>query len=373
MLTLLLLIGCGTRLERAANPDIGDYPSLPGLDADILEQMALDKIPGLAACAIKDGALAWCQGYGYADIDADRLVTPETPFLLASVSKAVAGMALMKAVEDGQLSLDAPINDTLGFPVSHPSDGTAITARHLAAHASGIKDNWDVAESLYSVGDPTISLGSFLEGYLVPGGTHYAASGNFVGSGVAQRGVYSNVGAGLMGHLVESAVDKDFAAYCREELFAPLGLEHTAWYLSGLDVDTLAVPYEVRLGRYKAVEHYGFPDYPSGQLRSSAEDISRLLMVVMSGGEPILSRASVESMLTVQYSDLDSDQGLSFYRWKLGGDTVWGHNGGEVGAATEVLFWQDEGIGVVVLMNGEGYGQTLPWIEKRIFAAAADL
>lgn len=368
-----LLLACGTNIDRAANPDDSDYPTLSKLDAQILDEMALARVPGLSACIIKDGAVAWCQGYGYADIDAGRKVTHQTPFLLASVSKAVAGMALAHAAEDGLLGLDDPVNDHIGFAATHPRDDTAISGRMLAAHASGITDNWDVAEALYSDGDPTLSLGDFLEDYLTPGGEYYDASANFTQTGPGTRSRYSNVGAGLMGHLVESAADQDFADYCDENLFAPLGLEHTGWYLADLDASEVAMPYEVRLGRYRAAGQYGFPDYPSGQLRSSAEDIAQILRVVMQGGEGILSPSSVETLLTVQYPDLDADQGLSWYRWKLDGEEVWGHNGGEVGAATEILFWPEDNVGVVVLMNGEGDDQTLPWIEKRMREAAASL
>ncbi|MCP4417170.1 MAG: beta-lactamase family protein [Chloroflexi bacterium] len=71
------------------------------------------------------------------NIQSQQPVTPDTPFLIASVSKLFAGVGVMKAWEQGHLSLDANINDYLSFPVDnlHLND-EVITPRHLATHTS---------------------------------------------------------------------------------------------------------------------------------------------------------------------------------------------------------------------------------------------
>ena len=56
------------------------WPTLAELDAQILEIMDRDHVPGLSACITRDGAVVWCQGYGWADIDAQRPAQPDTPF-----------------------------------------------------------------------------------------------------------------------------------------------------------------------------------------------------------------------------------------------------------------------------------------------------
>ncbi|MFT4976617.1 MAG: CubicO group peptidase (beta-lactamase class C family) [Myxococcota bacterium] len=373
----VILMACQS-LDLSANPDETDYPSLSKLDASIIGEMEYSKIPGLSACIIKDGAIVWCQGYGYADIEAERLVTPQTPFLLASVSKAFTAAALAKAAEDGLVDLDAPVGATLPFDVTHPSDpGTPITARQLAAHVSGVADNWDVMDDLYTDGDPTLALGDFMEDYFVKGERFYDKEYNFIGQGPERRLEYSNIGASLAGYVVESATGQDFGEYCEEVLFEPLQMADTSWRLDGLDESTVAMPYLRRLGRYKATGHYGFPDYPSGQLRSGAEPVARFLLAIMSGGTldgvRIMEPATVSELLTVQFADIDDEQGLGWYSWTLNGREVWGHNGGEQGAATEMLFWPDDGVGAVVLMNSEGDDYTLEEVERMMYQAAADL
>ena len=372
MIIALALLGCSGPAPRA-NADSSDWPTLASLDRAILDEMEYDRVPGLSACILKDGEVVWCQGYGYADLDTERPVTTETPFLLASVSKAIVGIALARAWEEGHLSLDEPVETWLPFSVRHPdAPNSPITPRMIAAHVSGIDDNWNVMDSLYTDGDPTLALSDFMEGYLTPEGRFYNANRNFVGSGPKDTYAYSNIGAALTGLVIEEATGTPFHTWCNQEIFAPLGLKHTAWYLSELDAGTVALPYEWRLGHYTTDGHYGFPDYPSGQLRASAEDTAALLGLMMRDGGGIISPDSVDELLAVPYPSLEDEQGLFWYDWTLRGETVWGHNGGELGASTEIVAW-DDGIGAVVLMNAEGYDDTLSRIERLLHEAAADL
>lgn len=369
---LLLLFACaGPALQ--ANPDESDWPTLDALDRQVLTIMDQDRIPGLSACILRDGALVWCQGYGYADVDAARPVTPDTPFLLASVSKAVVGVAMMRAVEDGLLTLDDPVETWLPFTPRHPdAPNTPITPRQLAAHTSGIDDNWGVMDSLYTDGDPTLDLGTFLEGYLVPGGEWYDERRNFVGDGPEDLSSYANIGAALAGLVIEEATGTAFPAWCEAQIFTPLAMNHSAWTLAESDESTLALPYEWRAGRFVTDGHYGFPDYPSGALRSSSTDIAAVLGMMMAGGGAVLEPASVDELLRAQYPALDAKQALFWYHWTLAGEPVWGHNGGELGASTEILARED-GLGVVVLMNAEGYDDTLARVERKLLDAAGEL
>jgi len=345
-----------------------DWPTLTDVDDAVLAQMDQDHVVGLSACIIEGDEIVWCQGYGWADIDDQRAVTPDTPFLLASVSKAVTATAVMQGVENGLYGLDDDIDATLPFAVDHPRSDAPLTRRQVLAHIAGVADNWDVMDASYTdYADSPIALGDFLESYLVVDGTHYDAGDNFVGAGPGRTMEYSNIGAALAGYSLEAASELSFSAWCDEAIFAPLGMGDTAWFLAEHDQSELAVPYEWRRGDYEEVGHYGFPDYPSGQLRSSAVDMARFMRATMQGGQvgdsQILSAESVAEMITVVDADLDRDQGLGWYRWRLDGETVWGHNGGEWGAAAEVLWWPERDRGVVVLMNSEGDYGTLEAIE----------
>ena len=76
-------------------------------------------------------------------------------------------------------------------------------------------------------------------------------------------------------------------------------------------------------------------------------------------GERILETASVDEMLSPQFAGLDPDHGIFWYRWTVDGEQVWGHNGGEDGVSTEILFW-DDGTGAVVRTEAWGQGWRRP-------------
>jgi CubicO group peptidase (beta-lactamase class C family) len=383
-LLLLLAAACAQSPSGPANPDDGTtdhgepvvWPDLPDLDAAIEAEMQRSHVPGLSACLIVGEELTWCQGYGLADLETERAVTPETPFLLASVSKTVTATALALAWQSDLIDLDADVDTLLSFAVDHPeSPATPITPRMLASHVAGISDNWGIMDASYTDGgDSPIPLGEFLEDYLVPGRPHYNARRNFTSAGPGREAEYSNIGAAVVGHLVEEATGTSFDRWCEEQLFTPLGMGGTSWFLADMDPDTLAVPTEWRNGRHHEIGHYGFPDYPSGQLRAGAVDTARFLRAVMNGGAAkgvrVLDEATVTELLRVQHPSLDPDQGLGWYRWRLDGAVVWGHNGGESGAATEILWWPEREMGVVVLMNAEGRWDTLEVVERAIVEAA---
>ena len=94
-------------------------------------------IPGAAVAVIDDGRLVKLEGYGQANLEWDTPVTPDTPFQTASASKVVAGVVLMRLVEQGTLSLDAPIST---FFEGAPESWRTISVRHRRARASSRAD-----------------------------------------------------------------------------------------------------------------------------------------------------------------------------------------------------------------------------------------
>ena len=378
----LLLAGCQQDKSDSKVPNAAEeaenwsFPVLTELDEAIANEMLGSNVPGLAACVIKGGQTVWCNGYGYADLESERLVDTKTPFMLASVSKTVTGVALMQLIDENALSLDSPINDLLDFEVNHPEDNQAMTPRMLMSHASGIADNWNVMGNLYADGDSPIELGNFLEGYLTPGGQWYNANQNFISSGVASKVQYSNIGAALVGHLVEAVTGDAFSSYTENNIFAPLEMSNTGWFISDFEADTVAVPYEWYDGEWHRVNHYGYPDYPDGSLRTGAEQLSQFLRMFSNGGQLeealILSEDAVSEMNRAHYPELDSEQGLIWYRWTFEGQSIIGHNGGDIGVSTEMGLRED-GVGFVILMNSDGRSNTLSRIEAMMFEAAEAL
>jgi CubicO group peptidase (beta-lactamase class C family) len=326
-------------------------------DTEIQLQMDQNNIPGLGVCIVKNGAVHWCEGYGWAVID--QLPTTEhTPFLLASVSKIVTAVSLMQLRDTGAFQLDDDINDYLDFTIQHPKRGT-ITFRRLATHTAGIKDNWGVMNQFYTYGgqDPEISLEEWAIGYFTRRGAYYNKTKNF-GPAPGQKYLYSNEGAALNGYLIETITGLDYAQYSQTMLLQPLAMNNTSWRFADFDLDTLAMPYTRPGGTYQPAGHYTFADYPNGALRASAYDMARFLAAIANGGildgQRVLAETTVAEMLTIQPPPNDNGrQAIGWYTTTFDGETWIGHNGGEVGVCTDTWLRQSDGLGIVMLANGE--------------------
>lgn len=107
------------------------------VDDYLSAQMVKNHIPAVSVAVIQNGKLIKLRSYGVANLEWNARATPDTAFQLASATKPFTGLLLMKLVEAGKLSLDAPL--TTFFPQA-PASWQQITVRHLAAHTSGLTD-----------------------------------------------------------------------------------------------------------------------------------------------------------------------------------------------------------------------------------------
>jgi CubicO group peptidase (beta-lactamase class C family) len=347
---------CRNRYKEPSNHELvaDDYfaKSIFDLDSVIVSKMNQYHIPGLAASIVKEGEIFWTGAYGFANIEDSIEVTDSTLFMLASVSKTVTGVALMQLWEKGLFNLDEDINNYLPFDVinlNYPD--SIITFRMLLTHTSSINDNWD--EMPYYVGDSPIPLGEYLENYLAPWGSYYHPI-NYNNFAPGTSWDYCNIAVALVGYLVE-VLTGDFSTYTKDSIFTPLDMNETAWFLSELDTTHIARPYYYSGGNYHAYAHFGYSDYPAGQLRTSTLQLSNFLIAFMEGGEisgtRILDSNTVELMTTVQFPQIRTDQGLIWYNQVLGGRFMWGHTGGDMGVQTAMFFIPEENLGVICLSN----------------------
>lgn len=353
--TLVERAGASSKLPPAVPSRLNDI-SPAGLDAFILSKMDCAHTPGLAACVIYDGDIVWAKGYGWANIDERRRVTADTAFMLASVSKTFIATAVMQQIEDGALDLGSDVDGYLPFAVSnpwHPSE--SITLFQLLTHTSSIRDCWLTLEANYNWnGDSDIPLRDFCDGYLTPGGAYYNKA-DYYPYAPGWRWNYANMGATLAALVVEERTSAPFDDYCEAAIFGPLGMNRTAWKIADLDPSTVAMPYayDDRTGTYTPYGHYGYPDYPDGQLRTSVSQLGRFLALFMNGGTyrgvKLLEPATVTQMLAPQ-PGVDSPWGEQGLIWLRTGGLV-GHDGADRGVRTHMYFDPATGAGVVMLAN----------------------
>ena len=137
---LLVAVACGIASavlgSRSAAAD--DGPDLAAIDRYVRSEMDAQRIPGLALGIVHGDRIVHVQGFGQAD-RSGRDVTPQTPFLIGSVTKSFTALAIMQLSEAGRVELDAPVQRYLPWwRVADPDASTRVTVRHLLYQVSGL-------------------------------------------------------------------------------------------------------------------------------------------------------------------------------------------------------------------------------------------
>lgn len=355
----------------------------PEFDLAITEHLKAHRIVGLAACRLQGGEIAWAKGYGWADLSGARAMTPDATLNIGSISKTFTCTALMQLWEQGKFQLDDPVSEHLPFMVQHPQHTTRITIRQLLTHTSAIADGPAYGAS-YACGDPTTALGDWLQRYLLPEGKHYDPEKNFYPYPPGREWNYSNVAYGLLGYLCEILAGMPFHLYCKEHLFAPLGMDDTGWLLSEMNVENHAIPYALpgtpsgwrplyavqpdlvegsQSGLLDPVPLclYSFPNYPDGLVRTSARQLALYAGAFASQGKrqggPLLKPNTVQRCFTVELDSrrAEEDMGAQGLTWgsrvQANGMRIWGHDGGDPGINSRLQVRPEDGGGIVIITN----------------------
>ena len=234
------LTGCvPTGLQNVADNDL-DLLELPncseetivtGFGMDIFDKaipglMTKWNIPGGAVALSRNGKLLLAKGYGYADIENREQVQPDSLFRIASLSKPITAVAVLKLVEDGHLNLDDRVFDILDQ--FEPPGGTIadprireVTVRQLLQHSGG----WDRERSF----DPMFRLGQIERELGVAKPVSCADVIRFMlirpldfDPGTDYR--YSNFGYCILGRVIEAKTGHSYEAYVKNAVLNPVGI-----------------------------------------------------------------------------------------------------------------------------------------------------
>jgi CubicO group peptidase (beta-lactamase class C family) len=336
------------------------------LDSIIKSKMQLLHMPGLAACTIDKGRITWTGYYGYQNIEQNIPVSSKTLFLTSSVGKTINAAAISQLIAEGKLHLDDDVNLYLPFKVRNPNfPDVSITLGQLLRHRSSIRDNLEYLQSIWdtSKGDSKIPLDVFLKDYLIPGGTHYDKQKNFLNTRPNTERVYCNIGFALLGYIVECVTKQSFDQYCKKNIFGPLDMLHTAFFLRDLDTNLIAMPYHYSdsLHQFIAYGQGGFPEYPAGLIRTPAEELAHFLIAWTSNGK-WQNRQIFDSTLIQVFTP--SDIRVGCYTWNIFAIPtkdkpiiMYGHTGGDNGSNTIMAYQPDDKKGFILFSNGDFNGR----------------
>ncbi len=247
--------------------------------------MAYYHIPGMALGLVTPEGTEFFS-FGERDKEKGLPFTEKTVSGIGSCSKSMTSFAVMRLAEKGILSIDTPIAEYIPhFALADPVASKAVTLRDMLCHRTGVGGHdgaWP---------DNSISRIEYLERlfYLAPNAPFRT---------LAQ---YSNVMYAAIGGIMEAVTAKKWEEILAEEIFAPLGMDHTYCLMGEAERETdCAFPYRwnhglARLPRWN-IDQAG----PCGSVMSMAEDMGKWISCHIQGGRPLLSEESFREMHTPQ-------------------------------------------------------------------------
>lgn len=246
------------------------------LDAYIETQMRELKIPGLALAVVRGDKIEYARGYGVAD-NTGRPVTPQTPFLVASLSKSFTALGVMQLVEAGKIDLDAPVQTYL--PWFQTADRTAsakLTVRHLLYHTSGFSERDGALRNLDR--NPSEDALETSVRALASARLHAAPGEQYE---------YSNTNYDILGLLIQTVSGIPYEQYIEENVFTPLQMRNSYTALEKARAGSVSTGYISFFGlttNYDRLMPYSRTVVPSAGLFASAEDLGQYLLIHLNAG-----------------------------------------------------------------------------------------
>lgn len=332
----------------------------------IRTRMESDAIPSVAVAVAKDRKIVWEKGFGFADVENNLPATPHTVYRICSIGKALTGTAIMVMVDRKKIDLDRPVNDYLGKAKLKARIGNAsdATIRRVANHTSGLPTH----DQSFFAGEPYQQVPSDGMDPLI------ARYGNIVWP-PGERYQYSNIGMGVLGHVVALQSGSSFADFMQAEVFLPLGMTRSSVRLSDRLKPLAAKPYF----NGSQIPHPTTTTAGAGDMWCSAHDLVRFGMFHLkdhlADQKAILSDKAIDEMQVVTTSHSPSSEyGIGWgvdQSYRGTGFRAVGHHGGNIGWHSFLLLLPEEDLSIAVLANAAG-SIVDPIVDKVIDALVPD-
>lgn len=358
VLVILTFSACQPIRAPAALPASQlDDATIVKIEEIVQKAMTDYPIPGVAMCIVKNGQVIYSKGFGFADLESKRLVTPQSLFIQASITKSMTAMAIMQLAEQGKIDLDKPVTAYLPYFTMADERYKVITVRMLLSHRGGLPDSPAIwTEPL----DPKLNpleqaVGDLSEMKLL------AAPG--------EAWNYSSYGYSTLGAIIAKVTGKPYESYMQEAWLTPLGMTHSTFVAKDVDSTLQMTLYKSdKAGKATPTEQVcDERDAPACDLWSSCEDMAKWAQLMLNGGElngiRFLQPESIKAMWTPvsdtpwldalgpQYGSPVAKYGLGWYVGEVKGHRLLGHAGATEGANTQFQLAPDDGLAVIAMGN----------------------
>lgn len=310
-------------------------------------------VPGAAISIIENGEVRWIGAFGYADLEQQEAVSEQTVFQVASISKSVAALGVMKLVEDGQISLFSPAEIYLSrwqLPESE-FDKDDVTIQRLLSHTAGLTLHGYPG---YEPDKPLPTLEQSLSGISVT--TTQVALFQQPGTAFS----YSGGGYTLLELIMEEITGMSFTSFMDSQVLAALEMDNSSFeWQPRLRPDT-AKAYDENLN---PLPNYLFTEKAAAGLYSTIGDLSKFVIAGYDGYHGNPRGALAQQTMTTIYKPKADVVGLSafiyqhtglghFINFTSDGTKLVIHDGGNDGWRSNFTLIPETGHGIVILTNG---------------------
>ena len=327
----------------------------PAERRNLAAEMRRLHVPAVSIAVIHGGKVEWAKGYGQAR-ETGGPVTPETLFQAASISKSLTAMAALKLVEEGKLSLDAPINTALKswkLPENKLTKGHLVTLRQLLSHTAGTTVHGFPG---YAAGAPVPTLTQVLDG-AKPANTPAVVVEAQPGAGFS----YSGGGYTVVQQAMIDVTGQLFPDLLKTLVLDPLKMAHSGYLQPLLPslMNKAALPVDGS-GKPIAGGPHTYPEMAAAGLWTTPSDLAKWVIEMQGAagsgsgkakGKHVLSVASTRVMLTAGTEGYGLGVGVA----KTDGRASFSHSGGNEGYRCRYFSYED-GDGAVVMTNSDNGG-----------------
>ncbi|MCH2468168.1 MAG: beta-lactamase family protein [Gemmatimonadetes bacterium] len=329
--------------------------------AELMEEFG---VPGVSVAVIQDFKIHWAKAYGVADVETGQLVDIETMFQAASISKPVAAMGVLRAVQDGLFSLDDDINDILDSWTLDGREFTRnrpVTPRTLTSHTSGLGDGFGFPG--YDPEQPLPTTVQILEGHELSN----------VGSVFMEREPltfyeYSGGGVTVMELALSDVRRRPFVDVLQEGVLAPIGMTRSSYAqpISPEHNQNAARAHDNN-GESRGPKWHVYPEHAAAGLWTTPTDLARLIIEVQRSASGESNRVLSQSMIQEMLNPVGVGPfAVGFTVSKIGEGWYFSHGGSNWGFRALMLAHKVKGYGLVVMTNADQGSTVINEISRRI-------
>lgn len=331
----------------APPPRANTDPNFAAIDSYIESQLNELRLPGLALGIVHGDQIVYLKGYGSAGTTG-RAITPQTPMMLASLTKPLTVLAVMQLVDAGKLDLDAPVQQYLPwFRVADPAASSQITVRHLLYHTSGLSELLGIEYAGVQDLSPDAAekrVRALSTAQLAhPIGTTYE---------------YSNLNYQTLGLIIQQVSGQTYEEYVQDHIFKPLGMRQSFTSKTEAQQNGLANSYRFWFGQpipYDSPFDRG--GIASGSLIASAEDMAHFIIPHLNqgryGNAAVLSPQGMAELLKPVAPEGNSSDyyAMDWTNSNIDGTPVIIKGGDLADYKTQIILIPDTKWGIVTLIN----------------------